>query len=63
MKLVCRLFRIAKGLVLFFYHTAFYLEAQTGEGGTPYNSPKGVPFSGLRYMRGWGFYLLKYMEG
>ena len=25
--------------------------------------PKGVPFSGLRYMKGQGFYLLKYMKG
>ena len=25
--------------------------------------PKGVPFSGSRYMKGQGFYLLKYMKG
>ena len=25
--------------------------------------PKGVPFSGFRYMKGYRFYLLKYMKG
>ena len=25
--------------------------------------PKGVPFSGFKYMRGLGFHLLKYMKG
>ena len=25
--------------------------------------PKGVPFSGFRYIKGYAFYLLKYMEG
>ena len=25
--------------------------------------PKGVPFSGFRYMKGQGFYSLKYMKG
>ena len=38
-------------------------------GGTPYNDlherlrPKAVPFSGFRYMKGYGFYSLKYMKG
>ena len=44
MKLLCRLFSLARRLVLFFYHTAFYLEAHTGwggGGGTPYNSLHG----------------------
>ena len=44
MKLVCRLFRIAKGLVLFFYHTAVYLEAQTGGGVLPIIARKGYLF-------------------
>ena len=39
MKLVCFLFSISRRLVLFFYHTAFYLDAQTRRGGgTPSNS-------------------------
>ena len=25
--------------------------------------PKGVPFSGFRYIKGYEFYLLKYMKG
>ena len=25
--------------------------------------PKGIPFSGLRHMKGWGFYSLKCMKG
>ena len=25
--------------------------------------PKGIPFPGFRYKKGWGFYLLKYMNG
>ena len=25
--------------------------------------PKGEPFSGFRYMKGYGFHLLKYMKG
>ena len=45
MKLLCRLFSLARRLVLFFYHTAFYLEAHTGwgwrGGGTPYNTLHG----------------------
>ena len=46
MKLVCRLFRIAERLVLFFYHTAFYLEAQTGGGGVlPIIARKGRDFT------------------
>ena len=38
-------------------------------GGTPYNDlherlcPKAVPFSGFRYMKGQGFYSLKYIKG
>ena len=45
------------------------LKSRRGGGGIPYNSlygeapPEGVPFSGFRYMKGYGFYSLKYTKG
>ena len=51
-------------LNLIFFVNAPYLNkahfVRGGEGGTPYNGlrlrPKGVPFSGLRYMKGYEVY-------